>query len=244
MAFIDRRHGVLGTGWEGCVNRAFHCRPQGTLSLTADGGKTWRIVLRTSRPVVAVWFFHDVFNARLDNGRMLWSDSAARRWRRGTQLAFNGYCPKGWQPGVSADFLDPNLRPQWSVCTGPPAAGNEAKAVYRGTRRVAFTPIGGKSRGGISLYGYPLGIAGSYGGFGIIWESRGTLYVTQDGGSYWNALPKIARPEIDFGDWANADVYPHGTAFVLLSIGGSERRRLIETTDAGRTWRVVHRWAG
>jgi hypothetical protein len=29
---------------------------------------------------------------------------------------------------------------------------------------------------------------------------------------------------------------------VLLSIGGSERRRLIETTNAGRSWRVVHRW--
>jgi hypothetical protein len=29
---------------------------------------------------------------------------------------------------------------------------------------------------------------------------------------------------------------------VLLSHGGGEQRRLIETTNAGRTWRVVHRW--
>ena len=69
-----------------------------------------------------------------------------------------------------------------------------------------------------------------------------SLYETHDGGRHWHALPKVARPEIDFGEWADADVYPYGTAFVLLSNGGSEKRRLLETTDAGHTWRVVHRW--
>jgi hypothetical protein len=108
---------------------------------------------------------------------------------------------------------------------------------------------GGPARGGISSYGYAAGISGvpsprgsEISGFGIIWETRGTLYVTRDGGHHWHAIPKVARPEVDFGDWADADVYPQGTAFVLLSYGGSRKRRLIETTDAGRTWHVVHRW--
>jgi photosystem II stability/assembly factor-like uncharacterized protein len=77
-------------------------------------------------------------------------------------------------------------------------------------------------------------------GFGVIWESRGTLYVTRDGGAHWTGLPEVARPEEDFGQSGAA--LPHGIAYVLLSIGGSGVRRLIETTDAGRSWHVVHRW--
>jgi hypothetical protein len=100
-----------------------------------------------------------------------------------------------------------------------------------------------KSRGDISSYGYPLGIAGGERprSFGIIWESHGTLYVTRDGGHEWHALPKVSRPEEDFGQWAY--VLPRGNVgYAVLGIGGSEKRRLIESTDAGRAWRVVHRW--
>jgi hypothetical protein len=241
VAFIDRKHGILGTGWEGCASKYWHCRLQGTISVTSDGGKTWRVVRKTTRPVIAAAFFHDVYYVQLDDGQSYEGRDAY--WRRVRGPLFKSSCPKGWQSGISADFLDRTYARPWSVCLGPPGAGNEAKAVYRGRHRVAFTPIAAHgAHGGISLYGYPSGIAGDIGGFGIIWESRGTLYVTHDGGHHWNALPKVARPEVDFGDWANADVYPSRTAFVLLSHGGGEQRRLIETTDTGRTWRVVHRW--
>jgi hypothetical protein len=80
------------------------------------------------------------------------------------------------------------------------------KSVYRlgprGWRRVAYTPFappGPGGYGGIALYGYPLGIAMADDGFGLIWESRGTLYLTRDGGSHWVGLPKVAKPEVDFG---------------------------------------------
>jgi photosystem II stability/assembly factor-like uncharacterized protein len=125
-------------------------------------------------------------------------------------------------------------------------AGNQGKSVYRlfakGWKRVAYTPFSpwGRGYGGISGYGYPVGIAMAQDGFGVIWESRGTLYVTRDGGAHWTALPKVARPEQDFGQSGAA--LPHGVAYVLLSLGGTGVRRLIETTDAGRSWHVVHRW--
>jgi hypothetical protein len=62
-----------------------------------------------------------------------------------------------------------------------------------------------------------------------------------DGGHNWHALPKVSRPEEDFGSWAY--VVPHGgVGYAVHAIGGSEKRRLIETTDAGRTWHVVRRW--
>jgi hypothetical protein len=243
VAFLDRRHGLVGTGWEGCVNKARHCRLQGTISLTSDGGKTWRVVLHIRRPVVAVAYFHDALFARTDRGQTYWADASARRWRRRTPLSFKGYCPEGWNAGISAELVDTNIVVPWSICVGLRGGGNEAKAVYRGKKRVAFTPTAlHRGYGGISEYGYAAGIAGAHDRFGIIWETRGTLYVTRDGGRNWHGLPKVARPEIDFGYWADVGAYPRGTGFVLLSIGGGEKRRLIETRDAGRTWRVVHRW--
>jgi hypothetical protein len=245
VAFADRLHGVLGTGWTGCENRAFHCRPMGTISVTSNGGKTWRVVVRTKRPVVDAAYFHDAYEVRLDDGRVLWSDIAAEHWYRSkARLSFTGYCPKRWTAGISAEVVDTNIETPWSICSGVPGAGNVAKAVYRGKKRVAYTPFASHGGyGGISVYGYPIGVAGSLGGFGIIWESRGTLYVTRDGGDHWHALPKVARPELDFGDWADAGAVRHG-GFVLLqrAAGSGEAWRLVETTDAGRTWHVVHRW--
>jgi photosystem II stability/assembly factor-like uncharacterized protein len=119
------------------------------------------------------------------------------------------------------------------------------KSVYRftatGTQRVAYTPFTGQDAyGGNEVYGYPLGISGADDGFGLIWESRGTLYVTRDGGATWTGRTGVARPEVDFGSSAYA--LPHGVGFVLLAEGGGEQLRLLETTDAGRSWRVVHTW--
>jgi photosystem II stability/assembly factor-like uncharacterized protein len=92
----------------------------------------------------------------------------------------------------------------------------------------------------MSTYGYPLGITFAADGFGLIWESRGSLWVTRDGGQTWIEEPKVARPEIDFGRGATA--LAGGRGFVLLGFQGLSRARLLRTDDAGRTWRVVHRW--
>jgi photosystem II stability/assembly factor-like uncharacterized protein len=233
VAFSDRLHGELGLASPECGR----CRPRGAIAVTSDGGKSWRIVRRTEQRVVALAFFHDAYYAELGNGRLISGQPGSRN-------VFKGYCPKGWTTGYSADIVDTNIDTPWSICVGQPGAGNQAKAVYRGTKRVAYTPPAASGGyGGISSYGYPVGIAGTRDGFGIIWETRGTLYVTRDGGHHWHALPKVAQPEVDFGDWA--DVVWRRLGFVLLmrSAGnGGEAWRLIETTDAGRTWRVVHRW--
>ena len=125
VAFRNDRNGVLGTGWEGCVDRAWHCRLQGKISVTSDGGKTWRVVRRMPSPVVYAAFFHDAYYVRLLNGVTYWADSAGLSWRRGHRGSFAGYCPKGWTAGTSSDFLDSNLTPPWSICVGEPGAGNQ-----------------------------------------------------------------------------------------------------------------------
>lgn len=234
VAFSDSLHGELGTGWESCVNKAWHCRLHGTISATSDGGETWRVIRRTPRPVVAITFLRGVYYAELDNGRMVSGQPGSRN-------VFKGYCPKGWISGYSADPVGPNLATPWSICLQQSSAGNQTKAIYRGHTRVAYAPLSGPGGyGGITSGGYPQGIAGSDGGFGVVWETRGTLFVTSDGGRHWDPRPKLTGEGNDFGQWAY--ILSNRVGYAILSYGDIEKRRLIETTDAGRTWHVVHRW--
>jgi hypothetical protein len=235
VAFVDRSHGVLGLASRHCPG----CAASGAIAMTSDGGKTWHVVVRTHRRVVAAGYYKDGYDVSLEGHGRLWTDETGHWHRSSESLSFNGYCPKGWRAGYSADLVDVNIETPWSICVGPPGAGNQAKAVYRGRKRVAYTPFsphGGT--GGISIYGYPVGVAGGNGrGFGIIWESRGTIYVSRDCGHHWHALPRVARPEADFGVWAST----LGSAGYVLLLR-NQHIRLIATTDAGRTWHVVHRW--
>jgi len=247
VAFLSRTHGVLGTGDEGCALGGSRCRPGGTISLSSDRGKTWQIVRRTPRAVVSVMQTGDgrVVYAQYDDGETLRSADGGHTWH--VAIAFdrsgNSVCPQGMTTGINTQ---PGAQ-DWALCTSQAGAGNQGKQVFRlrsrGWARVACTTIdgGGCHYGGISSYGYPQGIAAaSRGDFAIIWETRGTLYVTRNGGRHWIALPKVAPPDA-FGWWAS--VLPHGLGFVILDDGGIQKRRLIETTDAGRTWHVVHHWA-
>jgi hypothetical protein len=240
IAFRDPRHGLMGTGWESCAsgNGAFGCRPQGTVSITSDGGRTWKVLFRTPRPVVSVGIQGRNEQVRFDDGETLGSSDAGRHWAPVVVgPGISSQCPRAMQSFVSGD---------WVLCTGVAGVGDQSKSVYRytahGLKRIAYTPFGptGTGYGGIDVHGYPQGIAMAKDGFGLIWESRGTLYITRDGGSHWIGLPTVARPEVDFG--MSGVALRGGVGFVVLALGGSESRRLLETTDAGRTWRVVYVW--
>ena len=240
IAFRDPSHGIMGTGWQACAGQsgAFGCKPQGTISLTSDGGRTWHVLVRTPRPVVAVSVQGVHEQARFDDGETIGSSDGGMHWTPVVtgRPNFTGPCPAS-----SVEFVTS----EWTLCGSQSSAGNQAKSVYRltptGWKRIAFTPFSSRTGyGGISSYGYVQGLAMASDGFGVIWESRGTLYVTRDGGRNWTGLPKVAQPEVDFG--VDAFALPHGVAFALLANGGGEKRRLVETTDAGRSWRVVHTW--
>jgi photosystem II stability/assembly factor-like uncharacterized protein len=281
MAFWDARRGLLGT--RNC-ELAARCRA-GTIELTTDGGRTFRVVLRTRRPVVALQTAGpNGAIATTDGGGALRTLDGGRHWRiyrlrfaasfatplfglgvrsyivqRHLAIAVLATRDGGatWQRRASpctqaiadsalVDLVTPRLG--WIVCLGQPGAGNEGKAVFRtrdGGRSwhagaVQMAPPRSQARGGISSYGYPEGIAFARDGSGILWESRGTLYVTRDGGMHWTAEPKVVRPEIDFGRGAAA--FPGGHGLVLLGYGGGQPSRLLATRDYGGTWRIVHRW--
>ncbi|MES1246588.1 MAG: hypothetical protein ABUS54_02815 [Actinomycetota bacterium] len=229
IVFRDRRHGALGGGLTGGT---------GTVQVTADGGRTWRVVLRTPTPVTAISYAGKGLRIVLADNSIRASTDGASGWHAAPPIDLpRSPCP----PSLFQSHWAGN----WVLCTGQSSTGAGGKAVYRYAdgrwRRLAYTPFPppGRSTGGISLMGYALGITMAPDGFGLIWESRGTLYLTRDGGSHWLGLPKVAVPEVDFGEAATA--LPQGTAFAVLA-RGNVHRRLLETTDAGRTWRVVHRW--
>jgi photosystem II stability/assembly factor-like uncharacterized protein len=163
-----------------------------------------------------------------------------RTWQR-----LRDPCEQAVAFSAVADLVTPSL--WWVACLGEPGAGNEDKAIYstrdggRSWEAGAATlsiAAGTREHGGIQEYGYPEGLAFAPNGFGLLTESRGTLYVTRDGGLTWLAEPHLARPELDFAGGAAA--FPGGVGYVLLT--SQFRGRLLETRDYGRTWHVVRRW--
>jgi photosystem II stability/assembly factor-like uncharacterized protein len=212
--------------------------------LTLDRGRTWRPV--ASRPTVD-WLtsrlgvsFRSYFLGNQGRLALRVTRDGGRTWERQRDpcenaIAFNAF----------ADLVTPKL--WWVACVGQGGAGNEDKAIYR-TRDGGKTweagaatlliSSGTRERGGIQEYGYPEQIAFAPDGFGLLTETRGTLYVTRDGGLHFHAEPHVARPELDFA--GGAAVFRGGIGYVLLT--HDFRARLVETDDFGRTWHVVRRW--
>jgi len=283
IAFWDPRRGLLGTGT--CTGTTYDSCRNGTIQLTSNGGRSFRVLLRTRRRVVQLQTAGPQGAIATTDGGVFRTLDGGRSWNRFRQryeasfaterigLGFHSYlvhnnlalallatsdggqtwrtraspCTQTVASGAVIDLVTPSLG--WIVCLGQPGAGNEEKAVFRTTDGGQSWSAGASAvnyprrnvHGGLGGYGYPVGIAFAADGFGILWESRGTLYVTRDRGIHWRAEPNVARPELDFGRGAAA--FDGGRGLVLLGRGGSLPARLLATDDAGRTWHLVHRWS-
>jgi hypothetical protein len=206
VAFRNPSDGVLGTTRD--------------IEVTRDGGRTWKVVFQTPRPVS--WIGYDASGrprAILDDGENV----GGLRWRPELQLA-----PEFAPCANSRAVFSGN----WVLCIGQGSAGEGRKWAYRTSDR------GWRRCGKLPISGYALGIAIAPDGFGLVWESRGTLYVTRDGCAHWTGQSRVAVPEVDFG--VSGAAVRGGVGWVLLVRSGAVR--LSQTTDRGRTWRVVHRW--
>ena len=230
----------MGTGWL-AASRARSAASRARSRRTSDGGKTWKV-------------------ARVTAARRLGSVDGTTAWARyddGENLAHGrrAHLASGRRPEPADDAVlarrlgehrgDDTRRAGWALCVGQPGAGNVSKSVYRlagsGWKRIAYTEIGRKpARGGVASYGYPVGMAMADDGFGLIWESRGTMTSPATAATTGQRSTHVARPEVDFG--VSGSVLKGGVGYVVLSQGGRMVRRLLSTHDAGRHWRTVHRW--
>ncbi len=221
---------------------------EGAIASTATGkawrtlnrGRTWqrfysRFTVDWLNPLVGVRFHSYVAHNHAALAMFVTRDGG-RTWQRR-----RGPCNKtDAAMSASVDFVTPKL--WWIVCEGEGGAGNEDKAIYRTvdggrTWEAGASATIGRERGGISSYGYPDGLAFAPDGWGLLTESRGTLYVSRDGGTHFHAEPNVARPEVDFAGGAAA--FSGGIGYVFL---GEADPRLLRTHDYGRTWQVVRRW--
>jgi photosystem II stability/assembly factor-like uncharacterized protein len=208
---------------------------------SADAGRSWHAVSKA--PLLSAVFTSEsegwgVLESREPAvaSRFVHTRDGGRHWRRKASP-----CPRvvGGVRGVSF----PTPVRGWLLCVGEPGAGQQQKAVLT-TRDggETWTAVSGATwgseslAGGLGGYGYPQGISFAADGRGILWESRGLLFVTRNDARSWSSA-KVVEPEIDFG--RSASVAGERVAYVLL-----ERRsfRLLRSEDAGRTWSVVHRW--
>ena len=207
--------------------------------LTTDGGLHWtRFHLRYPSSFATATLglgFHWYMVGNQGRMALFETRDGGKTWQR-ERTPCQGFA-------ALADILSRRLA--WLMCVGEPGAGMEEKALFRTTdggehwQPLAHAPMTGRTHGGIQGYGYPQGLAFTRGGFGILWESRGTVYVTRDGGAHWTPKGKLAEPEVDFG--FGGAVFPGGRAFILLA-RGARSARLMETQDYGRTWHKIINW--
>jgi hypothetical protein len=210
IAFRNAEDGLLAAGH--------------TIQATSDGGRTWHVVFRTPRSVMDLSYDPNTGRPRavLDDGENL----GGPRWQPEGPL--KELFPPCQPFDNAADFSD-----DWVLCIGQSSAGEGFKTAYH------LVQSRWRRCGSLTRFGYAYGIAMAHDGFGIVWEGRGTLYVTRDGCAHWTGLPTVAAPDLDFG--ISGSAVRGGRAWVILARGDVDRR-LLATTDHGRTWRLVHRW--
>lgn len=205
---------------------------------SADAGAGWSVVGPT--PVTsASWV--DARHGFAAASDLIETVDGGRTWR-----PLRSPCP-GVGEGTGAESVSfATVKRGWLVCNGQPGAGNEDKSIYRTDdgamhwRRIAWTQSG-KAHGGIDSYGYPVGIAFDAEGLGVLWESRGTIYLTRDGGYHWRSFPNVSEPDLDFGLSATVAA---GRAFVLVT--RTPQRpvpfRLLATTSNLNDWQTIRTW--
>ena len=226
-------HKACGTSMPSpCPTHLLHSR---------DGGHTWK--LRAQHLVGVSFGARDVgFAVRSrptddEIGPLMRTADRGRTWQR-----LGGPCVGA--TGASLSFV--SARHGWLLCTSQPGAGMQPKAVFetrsggKRWRLVAdafFTRIG-RSRGGLSTSGYPLGISFEPGGHGLLWQTRGHTYSTSDGGRHWRSM-RVTSPEVIEGQAAS--VVSAETSFLIVRNGRAGTYELLRLVR-GRHASIVHRW--
>jgi photosystem II stability/assembly factor-like uncharacterized protein len=215
-------------GHDSCSYRLWH---------SADGGARWSVI--GAAPFETASFVNaDVGYAvsRLDSGLLATRDGG-RTWR-----VVRAPCDYS---ATSVSMVSP--RRGWLLCNENYGAGSARKRIYQTGdggehwQRIAVADFGGGTGSGICVCGYAVGIAFAPDGLGVLWESRGTLYLTGDGGQRWRAFPAVAQPELDFG-WSGAAVPGRAFALVARTPHRPIPFRLLTTTDRLTGWRTIRTW--
>jgi photosystem II stability/assembly factor-like uncharacterized protein len=131
------------------------------------------------------------------------------------------------------------------LCLGGPAMGEEPKTLYATAdgghhwTPLAKTTFTNHPRGALPLFGYPGGLDFVDPKNGWIWESRGDLYATRDGGRTWRS-PGITSLDVDESE--STSLLSARTGFVVLRNANAARYELRLTRNGAHTFVLVRTW--
>jgi len=89
------------------------------------------------------------------------------------------------------------------------------------------------------VFGYPAGISFTRSGRGLLWEARGVVYLTEDGGRHWK---RTAGTQTESREGISAWFASARQAFLLLQDDTARRYELLRSDDGAHSWHVVQSW--
>jgi photosystem II stability/assembly factor-like uncharacterized protein len=215
--------------------------------VSRDGGVRWRRA--RARPAAAIGFATPADGWLLEAGgtfdrpaQLLSTRDAGATWTRVASP-----CRGVW--GRTVAVTRATARRGWLACVTEMSTGTEGKEVWSTAdggatwqlrARTKFpglpAPSRLRNRGDLPSYGYVTGIGFLADGHGWLWEDRGWLLMTRDGGSHWQKSPITQADQVAA---QSASVLDEVTGYVLLR---GCTVRLVRTSDGGKSWRLVRRW--
>lgn len=248
VAFTDETHGVLVTGGP-LVGTTSGTAVQGSgrIQVTADGGRTWTTVWRSTQADLDWVGFAGAAHGFVAGATfpaagaagtplLLTTADGGRTWR-----AIRPSLPAGaaaaWT-GLRFDFVSPSVGyalTDADFTMGPTGIGDVLRTTDGGRTWTASTLPGGTATGGLAFLSATTGFAtgSSAACLGAIWE-------TTDGGATWRMLPATCSTafrlhSLDFVDAA------HGFAGGGRTdkFGTTDWQAVLATADGGQTWAAV-----
>lgn len=259
IGFWDTQNGVLNaTSNQNCTSDGL-C--ENYLALTHDGGHSWQTVAEVLGMMGTLSVEGNAAyvgsRTHTEQQRLLASTDRGATWQFlpvdqktvGTQryrAVTTSPCTGEWAFGPISSF--PTVTHGWALCNGQGGAGRMGKAIFATqdsgkswtpTLQVHFSDS--PDPGGISKNGDPQGISFFANGHGWMWETRGTLLETLDGGKNWKVVGNITQPEAIEAN--SVSRLTEQEAYVLLRDTTVSKMRLVYTKDDGKTWQDVTSWS-
>jgi photosystem II stability/assembly factor-like uncharacterized protein len=212
-----------------------------------DRGRSWWRALRVHAVAVS---FSDPEHGwlLLANGTfarppaILSSDDGGQSWHKLTSPCQGGF-------GIPAAISRASASLGWVACMTQMTAGFEGKQVWQTSdgghtwrlrsRTELFVPRPAPPIGNLPGRGYVSGMQFLPDGRGWLWEDRGWLLTTSDGGRLWRKSPLTSADEVEA---RSASLLGDRTGFILLGVDPACHNRLVLSADGARRATTLKRW--
>lgn len=231
--------------------------PKGTVLFSNDGGLHFKTVNASALANIDFVSQTDGWATTVSNqfsNKLLHTSDGGRTWKTTSDLPKRSTSAKEQQPyegsPVSVSFADP--KHGMVLRTGQPGVGQQPKTLTSTSNggktwsiisSVAMDGKGQTNPHQLSSGGYAKGIdtVPGHPKTAYIWESRGPLLKSTDGGQTWSASKLTPPAEIEA---ASVSMINKRIGYVLVHDMLPHQHRFIleRTTDSMKSWTKIHHW--